>query len=216
MTRAAARERMVRDQLARRGVEDVRVLDAMRAVPRHLFVPAALAEQAYEDHPLPIGDGQTISQPYMVGRMSEALDVRPGERVLEIGTGSGYQAAVLAQLGAVVFTIERIEALAAAAASRLADIGYRGVQVRVGDGNEGWPDAAPFDAVLITAAAREIPRRPLLQLRVPGRMVLPIGAAESQELVRIRRTASGFHEDYLGGCRFVKLIGRHGWQGSED
>jgi protein-L-isoaspartate(D-aspartate) O-methyltransferase len=212
MTRVVERERMVREQLIRRGIDDRRVLDAMRAVPRHEFVPRALAEKAYADEPLSIGDGQTISQPYIVALMSDALQLRGGERVLEIGGGSGYQAAVLAELGAVVFSVERIEALAAVAATRLAALGYTAVQVRIGDGNDGWPDAAPFDAVLVTAAAREIPRLPLQQLRTLGRMILPIGGDESQELVRIWRTEQGFREDYLGGCRFVKLIGRHGWE----
>jgi protein-L-isoaspartate(D-aspartate) O-methyltransferase len=210
MSREAERARMVREQLERRGIEDQRVLEAMRAVPRHDFVPASLAARAYADEPLPIGDGQTISQPYIVALMTEALQIRPGERVLEIGTGSGYQAAVLAQVGAQVFSVERLPALAAAARRRAVAVGDR-VQVHVGDGNDGWPEEAPFDAVLVTAAAREIPRAPLQQLRLMGRMVLPIGGDDGQELVRIWRTEQGFREDYLGGCRFVKLIGRHGW-----
>ncbi len=212
MSHAAERDRMVREQLARRGIDDARVLGAMGAVPRHLFVPHVVADRAYDDQPLPIGHGQTISQPFMVAHMTQALQIRPGERVLEIGTGSGYQAAVLAALGATVFSIERIAALAGSAAARLAEIGYRGVHVRLADGNDGWPEAGPFDAVLLTAAAREIPRGPLHQLRVLGRMILPIGSDDSQELVRIWRTEGGYREDYLGGCRFVKLIGRHGWE----
>ncbi len=213
MSMEAERELMIARQLKARGIEDARVLDAMRLVPRHEFVPEAVRDYAYSDEPLPIGEGQTISQPYMVAIMTEALQLRAGERVLEIGTGSGYQAAVLAQMGVEVYTVERLPALAAAAAGRLARLGYSGVHVRVGDGNEGWPEAAPFDAVLLTAAAREIPRQPLQQLRIMGRMVLPIGTDEEQELVRIWRTEDGFREDYLGGCRFVKLIGRHGWEG---
>jgi protein-L-isoaspartate(D-aspartate) O-methyltransferase len=212
MSRAAERERMVLDQLARRGIEDNRVLAAMRSVPRHRFVPDRLEEFAYDDRPLPIGYGQAISQPFMVARMTEALQLQGGERVLEIGTGSGYQAAVLAMLGARVVTVERHEGLAAAAAKRLADLGCDEVQVRIADGNDGCPGSETFDAVLITAATREIPRRPLRQLDVGGRMVLPIGGDDSQELVRIWRTGEGIREDYLGGCRFVKLIGRHGWE----
>jgi len=212
MTMRAERERMVSTQLIARGIEDVRVLEAMRVVPRHLFVDERLRDCAYSDQALPIGDGQTISQPYMVAVMSAALDVLPDERVLEIGTGSGYQAAILAQLGAQVFSVERLESLAIAAGERLASLGCVRVRIRVGDGNEGWPEAAPFDAVLVTAAAREIPRAPLSQLRLGGRLILPIGSDDAQELVRVRSTPHGYREDYLGGCRFVKLIGRHGWE----
>lgn len=212
MTMAVERQRMVNRQLISRGIEDPAVLAAMNAVPRHEFVPPALRDQAYCDEPLPIGDGQTISQPFMVALMTEALQVSRGDRVLEIGTGSGYQAAVLAHMGTAVYSIERLPSLAAAAAKRLDDLGYTNVHVRAGDGNDGWPEAAPFDAVLVTAAAREIPRAPLQQLRLMGRMVLPVGSDDSQELVRIWRTEEGFREDYLGGCRFVRLIGRHGWE----
>jgi protein-L-isoaspartate(D-aspartate) O-methyltransferase len=206
------RQRMVSRQLIRRGIEDAAVLDAMGTVPRHAFVPVSLRDQAYSDEPLPIGEGQTISQPYIVALMTEALQLTKGERVLEIGTGSGYQAAVLAHMGAEVYSIERLPSIAEAAAKRLAELGYATVHVRAGDGNDGWPEAAPFDAVLVTAAAREIPRAPLQQLRIMGRMVLPVGGDDSQELVRIWRTEDGFREDYLGGCRFVRLIGRHGWE----
>jgi protein-L-isoaspartate(D-aspartate) O-methyltransferase len=212
MTMAIERQRMVNRQLIRRGIEDPAVLEAMGAVPRHAFVPEALRDQAYSDEPLPIGDGQTISQPFIVALMTEALQLSPGDRVLEIGTGSGYQSAVLAHMGAEVYSIERLPSLAGAAAKRLDDLGYTNVHVRAGDGNDGWPEAAPFDAVLVTAAAREIPRAPLQQLRFLGRMVLPVGGDDSQELVRIWRTEDGFREDYLGGCRFVRLIGRHGWE----
>jgi protein-L-isoaspartate(D-aspartate) O-methyltransferase len=212
MSMEAERERMVSLQLEGRGIEDARVLAAMRAVPRHEFVPPELREHAYLDEPLPIGDGQTISQPYMVALMTEALQVRDGERLLEIGTGSGYQAAILAEMGAEVFTLERLPLLAEGAARRLHRLGYHRVHVRCADGNDGWPEAAPFDAVLITAAAREIPRGPLQQLKPLGRIVLPIGTEDAQQLVRVRRTDCGFREDYLGGCRFVKLIGKHGWE----
>ena len=211
MSMAAERERMVSQQLIRRGIEDPRVLDAMRVVPRHEFVPASLRSHAYSDEPLPIGEGQTISQPYIVALMTEALQLRAGERVLEIGSGSGYQAAVLAEMSVEVYSVERLAALAASARDRLDTLGYRSIRVRVGDGNDGWKESSPFDAILLTAAAREIPRVPLQQLLLMGRMVLPIGSDEAQELVRIWRTEEGFREDYLGGCRFVKLIGRHGW-----
>jgi len=203
---------MVTSQLVARGIDDTRVLEAMRVVPRHAFVAEELRDAAYSDRPLPIGQGQTISQPYIVALMSQALRLEPGERVLEIGTGSGYQAAVLAHMGAQVFSLERLAPLADAARERLSVLGYSKVCVRVGDGNEGWPEAAPFAAVLVTAAAREIPRAPANQLLVGGRMILPVGDAQSQELVVVWRTARGFHEEYLGGCRFVKLIGRHGWE----
>ena len=212
MNDAEARERMVSQQLIARGIEDANVLRAMRVVPRHLFVTEELRSEAYQDGPLSIGEGQTISQPYIVALMTEALQVQKGERILELGTGSGYQAAILSELGATVFSVERIPALADRAAALLSALGYETVRVRTGDGNEGWPEAAPFDAVVVTAATREIPREPVRQLRLGGRMVLPIGDDEGQELVFVSRTAEGLHERYLGGCRFVKLIGRHGWK----
>ena len=212
MTHGEERERMVSEQLSARGIDDARVLAAMRVVPRHMFVADELREQAYCDRPLPIGDGQTISQPYIVALMTQSLGVQPGERVLEVGTGSGYQAAVLAEMGAHVFSVERLASLAHAANARLSALGYTAVQVRTGDGNDGWPEAGPFDAVLVTAATREIPRAPVHQLRVGGRMILPIGDTDGQELVQIWRTADRLREEYLGGCRFVKLIGRHGWE----
>ncbi len=206
----AERERMI-ELLVQRGIEDERVLGAMRAVPRHLFVSEALAGEAYGDGPLPIGEGQTISQPYIVALMTQALRLAKGERVLEIGTGSGYQAAILAEMGMRVFSIERCAGLAEQARRRLAALGYPSVAIRCGDGNEGWPEEAPFDAVLITAAAREVPRAPYAQLRVQGRMLLPLGDEEEQELALIERGPAGPREICLGSCRFVKLIGRHGW-----
>jgi len=210
LTSDSDRERML-DLLMRRGIEDERVLAAMRAVPRHLFVDAALVGQAYADGPLPIGEGQTISQPFIVALMTQALRLRRGERVLEIGSGSGYQAAVLAEMGMRVFSVERCPTLAERARRLLASLGYQSVAVRCGDGNEGWVEEAPFDAVLITAAAREVPRAPYAQLRMRGRMLLPLGDEEEQELALIDKTPEGPREVCLGSCRFVKLIGRHGW-----
>lgn len=215
MTLEEARDLMVSDQLAARGIDDQRVLAAMRIVPRHLFVDPAMAEEAYADHPLPIGFGQTISQPFIVALMSQMLQIAPGARVLELGTGSGYQAAVLAELGAEVFTIERIEDLAVLARTRLGRLGYEQVHVRNGDGNDGWPGVAPFDAIIVTAAVREVPRAPLEQLAVGGRMVLPLGESDGQELAVIQRTENGLIEDFGGACRFVPFIGRHGWEEAE-
>lgn len=210
MTPDAARERMV-DLLTERGITDDRVLRAMAKVPRHEFVDARLRADAYADGPLPIGHGQTISQPYIVALMTEALGLGRGDRVLEIGTGSGYQAAVLAEMGVEVYSIECLDGLASDARRRLRSLGYDRVHVRCADGNDGWPEAAPYDAVVVTAAAREVPRGPYSQLREGGCMVFPIGGEDSQELVVIRRQSDGPHEEYLGACRFVKLIGRHGW-----
>ena len=212
---AREREQMVAEQLEARGVSDPRVLDALRIVPRHLFVEAGLQDRAYDDTPLPIGERQTISQPYMVAHMTEALAVSPGERLLEVGTGSGYQAAVLAELGAHVVTIERIPILARRAAERLAALGYADrVQVVEDDGTLGWPAGAPYDAILVTAGGPCLPRPLLEQLAPGGRLVLPMGEEELQTLVRIRRGPRGLVEEYLGECRFVKLLGSYGWEES--
>jgi protein-L-isoaspartate(D-aspartate) O-methyltransferase len=207
-----ARQVMVETQIRGRGVLDPRVLAAMAKVPRHRFIPRHLWEQAYSDYPLPIGEEQTISQPYIVALMTEALELAGPEKVLELGTGSGYQAAVLGELAAQVFTIERLPSLARAAEQILASLGYSNVHVIVADGTLGWPGQAPFDAILVTAGSPQVPPPLVDQLAVGGRLVIPVGDRYSQTLTRVRRTPDGLKHEYLGGCRFVKLIGRHGWQ----
>ncbi|MCL5670238.1 MAG: protein-L-isoaspartate(D-aspartate) O-methyltransferase [Acidobacteria bacterium] len=201
-----AREKMVRQQIAARGVRDARVLDALRKVPRHLFVPMVMQPHAYQDTPLPIGYAQTISQPYVVGFMTEALKLRPQDRVLEIGTGSGYQAAVLSLLVQDVYSIEIVEPLGREAAERLQRLGYANVKVRIGDGYKGWPEAAPFDAIIVTAAPGHIPQPLLDQLAPGGRLLVPVGK-DVQTLVRVRRTAKGFKPEELLGVRFVPMTG---------
>jgi protein-L-isoaspartate(D-aspartate) O-methyltransferase len=207
-----ARERMVQEQLVSRGINDPRVLRAMANVPRHLFVETELWDRAYEDHPLRIGGNQTISQPYIVALMIQALELKGMERVLEVGTGSGYAAAVLGELCAEVFSVEVVEGLASKARSLLSSLGYRNVSVRVGDGTLGWEEHAPYDAVLISAAAPCIPRPLIEQLKIPGYLVFPMGEKELQTLVRIRKDRTGIREEYLGDCHFVQLKGRYGWE----
>jgi len=207
-----ARERMIQEQLVSRGINDPRVLRAMAKVPRHLFLEGALWDQAYKDHPLPIGADQTISQPYMVALMAQALELKGAERVLEVGTGSGYAAAVLSELCTEVFTVEAVEELALKAHTLLRRLGYRNVSVRVGDGTLGWEEQAPFDAAIISAAAPCIPRPLLEQLKTPGYLVFPMGEKELQALVRIRKDTVGIREEYLCECQFVKLRGRYGWE----
>lgn len=210
---AISRRRMVEEQVRGRGVTDPRVIEAMLKVPRHLFVPEALSSQAYNDFPLPIGERQTISQPYMVGVMSEALQLRGDEKVLEIGTGSGYQAAVLALLARQVFSLERIPELARQARRTLDNCGFARVNIRVTDGTYGWENEAPFDGIVVTAGAPAIPRPYLEQLTLGGRLVIPVGDRISQILVRVtRRGEQDFREERLFGCRFVPLVGNHGWR----
>jgi protein-L-isoaspartate(D-aspartate) O-methyltransferase len=211
-----ARQLMAETQIKRRGVTDSRVLAAMGKVPRHRFIPRHLWEQAYNDYPLPIGEDQTISQPYIVALMTEALELKGPEKVLELGTGSGYQAAVLAELASQVFTIERLPALARTAEHVLAALGYTNVQVRVADGTLGWLEEAPFDAILVTAGSPQVPAPLTDQLAMGGRLVIPVGDRYTQTLTRVRRTPEGINHEYLGGCRFVKLIGRHGWEEKGD
>ena len=202
----AERERMVRTQLAERGIREVRVLDAMSRVPRHEFVPETLRQEAYEDHPLPIGEGQTISQPYIVAAMLEHLALQATDRVLEVGTGSGYVTALLSLLCAEVYSVERHAQLAALAESTLHRLGYRNMKIRVGDGRQGWPEYAPFDAILVSAATPEMPPALFAQLREGGRMVVPIGPASSQELQLIRKIGGEPAVRVLEGCRFVPLV----------
>jgi protein-L-isoaspartate(D-aspartate) O-methyltransferase len=209
-----AREQMVEEQLHARGIHDERVLAAMRRVPRHLFVETALRRRAYDDTPLPIGQEQTISQPYMVALMSALLELKGHERVLEIGTGSGYQTAVLAELAREVFSLERIESLTGSAHACLEALGYGAwVHPRTADGSNGWPEAAPFDGIMVTAAVQQIPRPLVEQLADGGYLVLPLGEVELQGLTRIHKRGTQLDVAYLGECRFVKLIGPYGWEG---
>jgi protein-L-isoaspartate(D-aspartate) O-methyltransferase len=203
----AARDRMVDEQLVPRGIRDERVLAAMRKVPRHQFVPPAMAQHAYADRPLPIGFDQTISQPAIVAHMTTLAAVRHGDRVLEIGTGSGYQAAVLAALGAQVYTIEIIEPLGKRAAADLARLGYGQVKTRIGDGSPGWPEAAPFDAIIVTAAPATVPEPLKQQLKMGGRLVIPVGDLH-QDLMLITRTKRGFVERRVQPVMFVPMTGR--------
>ena len=202
-----ARERMVSQQIEARGVRDARVLAALRRVPRHEFVPVEQRAYAYEDRPLSIGHGQTISQPYIVAVMSQALELDGSEKVLEIGTGSGYQAAILAECVADVYTIEIVPELGKGAAGLLGDLGYENIHTRIGDGFDGWPEHAPFDGVVVTAAPEEIPQPLLDQLAVGGRLVIPVGRG-SQDLVLVTRTQDGYHRESVTPVRFVPMTGK--------
>ena len=203
---------MVRQQIEARGITDPKVLAALRKVPRHLFVSEALRDQAYGDYPLPIGEQQTISQPFIVAEMTQALELRENDRVLEIGTGSGYQAAILAEIAYRVYTIERIRSLFLLARKLLDKLKYHNIVMRCADGTTGWEDQSPFDAIIVTAGAPEIPDLLTDQLADGGRLVVPVGNQHSQELIRISKDQKGIHQINLGGCRFVKLVGKHGWK----
>ncbi len=207
-----ARLKMVEEQIVSRGIKDPRVIAAMKKVPRHLFVEEALQSQAYNDHPLPIGEKQTISQPYMVAIMTEALQLKEKEKVLEIGAGSGYQTAILAELAEKVFSIERIRSLAIKARQLLYELGYFNVEIKIFDGTHGWVEETPFDAIIVTAGAPDIPQPLLDQLAMDGRLVIPVGDAYVQDLMRVTKTKEGIKKEDLGGCRFVKLIGKYGWE----
>jgi len=213
VTEMSPLERMIQQQVVERGIRDERVLDALRAVPREQFFQEESKQSAFADRAAPIGHGQTISQPYMVALMSQRLDLRPQHRVLEIGTGSGYQTAVLCHLAGDVYTVERVKPLLDAAFERVLGLGLRNVHFRHADGTLGWPDAAPFDRILITAGAPELPRNLLLgQLKEGGVAVLPVGPQDDQMLVEVRRVENDLKVTELCACRFVKLIGEEGWE----
>lgn len=207
-----SRERMVREQIEARGVSDPAVLDAMRSLPRHLFVEEALAYKAYSDSPLPIGEGQTISQPYIVALMSELLEVEEGMKVLEIGTGSGFQAAVLAHMGAEVYTVERIKKLFFTARKRFMDMRMFSIKLKLDDGTMGWPDEAPYDRIIVTAGGPEVPQPLVDQLADPGRMLIPVGGAKRhQSLILVEKKDGEVTQTDKGGVAFVDLVGNHGW-----
>lgn len=211
---AIARKRMVQEQLIARGIKDEKVLDSMLNIPRHLFVEEGLAPMAYNDHPLSIGEGQTISQPYIVAYMLECLHLTPEDRVLEIGTGCGYLTAVLAPMVSQVFTIERIPALLFKARKILKQLGYKNIMLKIGDGTKGWPEKAPFDAIIVSAASPQIPQPYLDQLGEGGRLILPVGGEDFQELTLVKKRKGRIQTQILSGCRFVKLKGKYGFQAS--
>lgn len=207
----ALRARMVEGQLIPRHIGDERVLAAMRKIPRHVFVGPGMEPQAYSDHALPIGHGQTISQPFMVALMTQELRLESGERVLEIGTGSGYQTAVLAELAQQVFSVERLDELAKSARKILEDLGYVNVAIMTGDGTIGWKEFKPYDRILVTAGAPRVPESLVAQLADPGLMVIPVGSQGFQELVVIRKNEGAISEAKAGGCVFVPLLGKEAW-----
>jgi protein-L-isoaspartate(D-aspartate) O-methyltransferase len=208
------REEMVRSQIEARGIKDPRVLSAFRKVPRHLFVSEALSEQAYGDFPLPIGEQQTISQPYIVAEMTQALELGQDDRVLEVGTGSGYQAAILAQIVYRVYTVERRRTLYMQTRNLFDKLNYHNIVTKYADGTKGWQEESPFDAIVVTAGAPEMPEVLIKQLAEGGRLVIPVGNQHSQELIKIFRDKGSIQQSNLGGCRFVKLVGEHGWKES--
>jgi protein-L-isoaspartate(D-aspartate) O-methyltransferase len=206
------RAEMVRKQIEARGIADAKVIEAFQNVPRHLFVNEALMDQAYGDFPLPIGEKQTISQPYIVAEMTQALELSEESRVLEIGTGSGYQAAILAEIVSRVYTIERIHSLFMKARGLFDQLQYHNILTKYSDGSSGWKNESPFDAIIVTAGAPDIPDLLVEQLAIGGRMVIPVGNQYSQELIKLIKDEKGAHKTNLGGCRFVKLVGSYGWK----
>lgn len=208
---AILRELMVEEQLIPRGIVDQKVLAAMRKIPRHVFVPTVSLENAYGDYPLPVGEGQTISQPYMVALMTQCLELAGGEKVLEIGTGSGYQAAILAEIAKEIYSMERFEFLAQNARSLLDSLDYKNIKIKVGDGTEGWSEFAPYDGIIVTAGSPSIPEPLVEQLAEGGRLVIPVGGAFGQELILVRKTNEEISEEYICGCTFVPLVGKYGW-----
>jgi len=202
---------MLKYQIEARGIKNSRVISAMQEIPRHLFVLDAFIEQAYGDFPLPIGESQTISQPYIVAEMTQALNISQTDKILEIGTGSGYQAAILSKLASQVFTIERIESLFKKAQNIFKSLNYQNIFTKLGDGTIGWEEESPFDAIIITAGSPSIPQILIDQLKINGRMIIPVGDQNSQSLIKIHKTEAGLEQINLGGCRFVKLIGQYGW-----
>lgn len=203
---------MVREQLINRGIKDQRVLDAMAKIPRHLFVEQALRERAYGDYPLPIGEKQTISQPYIVALMTESLKLIGDEKVLEIGTGSGYQTAILAELAVKVYSIERIKSLSIKARKNLDKLKYHNTVLKIFDGTYGWKEETPFDTIMVTAASPNIPETLVDQLAINGRMIIPVGGSFSQNLIKVVKNKEGIKTSNLSGCVFVKLIGNHAWK----
>lgn len=210
------RDEMVRKQIEARGITDPKVLAALRKVPRHLFVTEALVDQAHGDYPLPIGEQQTISQPYIVAEMTQALQINEDDRVLEIGTGSGYQAAVLAEIAFRVYTMERIHTLFVKARKLFDDLRYYNIVTKYSDGTLGWKEESPFDAIIVTAGAPEVPSALVNQLAVGGRMIIPVGNQFSQDMIKLYKDEKGVSQTSLGGCRFVRLIGEYGWKEKQE
>jgi protein-L-isoaspartate(D-aspartate) O-methyltransferase len=203
---------MVQEQIAGRGITDARVLAALRRIPRHLFIDPGIVNRAYDDSALPIGEKQTLSQPYMTARMTEALALGGNEKVLEVGTGSGYQTALLAEICFNVFSVEKIRTLSRKARALLDQLGYQNIALHVGDGTIGWSEHAPYDAIIVSAGSPSTPRPLLDQLALCGRLVIPVGDEQSQTLLRVTRTPAGFTQEQLGECKFVKLFGKYGWR----
>ena len=205
------RKRMVQEQLVPRGIKDKKVLEVFAKVPRHKFLSEELLFASYQDHPLPIGCGQTISQPYMVALMTESLLLKGGEKVLEIGTGSGYQAAILAEIAKEVYSIECIAELSCSAKKALDELGYENIFLKVGDGTLGWEEKAPFDGIIVTAGSPNIPQTLINQLKEGGRLIMPVGSAFGQMLIRVTKTKQGLKQEDICACVFVPLIGKYGW-----